>query len=207
MTLYDISRPINAQTAAYPGDAPFDLRWTERLADGGIANVSTLTLSAHLGTHVDSPYHFVEDGERIGAIPLDQFIGPARVVTIPHVGPITPEAVGDLTGVTRLLVRTPASDLSVSAWPETIAYLSTALARHLVNEGIVLFGTDAPSADELDTDTFAIHKMLLGAGILILERLWLREVPDGDYELTALPLKLTEGEASPVRAVLRSLSR
>jgi arylformamidase len=206
MRLYDISRPIHARTPVYPGDAPFSMRWAERIADGGIANVSTLTLSAHLATHVDSPYHFVAGGERIGQIPLDRFIGPARVVTIPHVGPIEPEEVGELTGVARLLVRTPASDLPVEEWPEAIAYSSPALARRLMDENILLVGTDAPSFDALDTDTFPIHKMLLGAGILILERLWLREAPDGDYELIALPLKLAEGEASPVRAALRSFS-
>lgn len=205
-SLFDISRPINATTPVYPGDPPFSLRWTERVAEGGIANVTTLTLSAHLATHTDSPYHLFDSGERIAQVPLDRFVGPARVVTITHTGPIAPEELGDPTDASRVLIHTPASALPPNRWPEDIAYPSLALVERLVDEGIILFGTDAPSVDALDSDTLPIHRELLSRGIVILEGLWLRDVPDGDYELIALPLKLTEGEASPVRAILREVA-
>jgi arylformamidase len=102
-----------------------------------------------------------------------------------------------------LLLRTPASELPDGQWPDEIAYLLPETARWLGECGVQLFGTDAPSVDPLDSRELATHHALRQAGLVWLESLYLRDVPVGDYELIAPPLKLPV-DGSPVRALLRS---
>lgn len=207
MRLYDISRRITPRLAVWPGDTSFSARPVLRISQGDAVNLSTLTLSAHTGAHVDAPYHVLEEGKRVGELELAAFWGPARVVDLRHVrGAIRPEHLQgvDLEDTERLLIRTSASDLPPERWPENFSYLQPETARLLVRHRLKSFGTDAPSVDPFDSKALETHRVLIAGGVAILEGLYLAAVPPGTYELVALPLKL-EADGSPVRAALRTL--
>ncbi|HEU0298954.1 MAG TPA: cyclase family protein [Longimicrobium sp.] len=205
--LYDITRPLFAGHPVWPGDAPCRIEWTARLGPGVPYNHSELRMSPHTGTHADGPFHVLADGVMIGAAPLDAYLGPARVVDAAGRASLDAAwAAGVLDGRApeRLLVHTGAwTDPAV--FPTRFTALDGDAARMLVDAGLRLFGTDAPSPDPFHSPELAAHHVLLGAGAGILENLMLDGVPPGEYELVALPLRLVEAEASPVRAVLRGL--
>lgn len=208
--MIDISRTLVAGTAVWPGDTPFSLDKTLAIVEGQSVNLTTLTLSAHTGTHVDAPYHFDSDGATVDQLDLLPFWGVAQVVTVGSAGgSITPADLAgyDLTLAPRLLIHSPASDVAPSVFPDTFVYPAPELAGFLGDLGIVLLGTDGPSMDRQDSKKLDGHHSLRRRGIAILEWLDLSQVVDGLYELAALPLKIASGDGSPVRAVLRSLSR
>jgi arylformamidase len=208
MALIDISRPLSPEIAVWPGDTPYSHDWVMRLEDGASVNLSTLTLSAHTGTHADAPLHFASNGVTIDQMNLGAYLGPAVVAAIDRTGPISVADLQtldlDLLAAPRLLLHTPASAQSHSAWSNTIAYLAPETVHWLGQQGILLFGTDAPSVDTIESKTLENHHILHGYNIAILENLFLRDVTPGIYELIALPLHL-HTEASPVRAILRTL--
>ncbi|HEX9939415.1 MAG TPA: cyclase family protein [Longimicrobium sp.] len=203
MRIHDITRPVFARMPVWPGDAPCSLVWTDRIAKGGGANASALSCSVHTGTHADGPYHVLEDGARIGDVPLDAFLGPAHVIDAGGAGEIGAEWLdAHLPGrCERLLVRTGAWTRP-DAFPTAWTALTEGAAQRLVDRGVRLLGTDAPSPDPVDAHDLPVHRVLLGAGIAILENLMLDGIEAGEYELIALPLRLAEADASPIRAVL-----
>lgn len=206
--IYDITRTISGTTHVWPGDTPYRVAYNLRKSDGASVNLLTLTLSAHTGTHADAPYHYADDGAHPATLPLAAYMGPARVVTVTRPdGPLTPAdfAQVDLTGGERLLIHSHVSDLDDHEWPQQIPYLSVELIAHLAALDYKLIGLDAPSVDAFDSKDLPCHHALRAHGMVNLEHLQLRDVPDGDYELIALPLKLDLACGSPVRAVLRTL--
>lgn len=206
--LYDISRTLFPGMAVWPGDTPFELRPTGSLAEGGSVNVTTLTFSAHTGTHVDAPYHFTEDGATLEQVDLSAYWGVAQVVTVDKTsGPLMQAdfAGHELGRAPRLLVNSGAGSADPREFRHDYTYPSPELADYLGQLGVVLYGTDAPSMDTSDSKTLPGHHALQRNGILILEGLDLSEVPDGLYELVTLPLKILGGDGCPVRAVLRSI--
>lgn len=204
--IFDITRTINPTLAVWPGDTPFSAEVVTAIKDGSSINLTTLTMSSHMGTHVDAPYHFLNDDLTMEAVPLEAYIGPATVVTVQReAGPLTPADFPglDWSGVKRLLVHSVASAKLVDQFPTEFVYPSPELAEVMARHGVVLFGSDAPSMDDMDSKTLPGHKALRRHRIAILEGLLLTGVPDGVYELIALPLKIQGGDGSPVRAVLR----
>jgi arylformamidase len=207
MPIIDISRELNPRIAVWPGDTPFQLTSNLRREDGAAVNLTSLTLSAHTGSHVDAPRHFSDDPTGMAELDLRPYWGPAQVVTVDKPdGPLYPADLAhvDLRGVKRLLIHSAASHLDPALFPEQFVYPSPELADFLGQLGIVLWGTDAPSVDHVNSKTLDGHTALLRNGIAILEGLWLADVADGRYELVALPLKISGGDGSPVRAVLRT---
>jgi arylformamidase len=204
--LYDLSPTVRPETPVYPGDTPFSSRWTASLAQGDAVNLSTLTTTPHVGSHVDAPFHTEPRGEGVGDLALGPFLGACRVVRVPPVPLIEPHHVEglDLEGPRRLLFRTD-SVRDRSQFPERYTALAPELARLLAERGAVLVGIDTPSVDPPGSETLDAHHALLRGGVAILEGLVLDGVSEGVYELIALPLKLAGLDASPVRAVLRSL--
>lgn len=203
--MYDVTRPVRGGMPVWPGDAPCRVAWTSRMADGEAANVAELRMSAHTGTHADGPFHLCEDGARIGAAPLDAFLGPALLVDARGReldAAWAREVVA--SSPARVLVRTGAWD-DPDVFPTRFAAPTGEAARILVDAGVRLLGTDAPSVDPFDSEELPAHRVLCAAGVAILENLLLDDVPPGAWELIALPLRLEEADASPVRAVLRSL--
>lgn len=206
MPFIDISRPVSPGMAVWPGDTPFQIQATMSQSKGDTVNVSQLTMSSHSGTHVDAPFHVRNDGAKIDQLDPEIYWGSAQVVTINKgSGPILPSdlAAYDLSLAPRILVRSPLSALSATVFPDDCPYPDPTLVDVLAANGIRLYGTDAPSVDAIASKTLPAHQALLSHHILILEGLDLSEVPDGIYELVALPLRLTDGDGSPVRAVLR----
>jgi arylformamidase len=204
MPLIDITRPLRPDLAVWPGDTPYCHHWVMRRDQGASVNVAAVTLSVHAGTHADAPLHFADNGAPVGELLLDAYIGPATVIEVDKTGPILPTDLAILGSrqVQRLLIRTPSSRLPHHEWSDQIAYLPPATAEWLGRKSLLLFGTDAPSVDPLDSKSLDAHHILHRNGIAILENLWLLHAPPGDYELIALPLPLPV-DASPVRAVLR----
>lgn len=202
--IYDITRPVTATLPVWPGDTPFSITPLLRKSEGSSVNLTTLKATAHLGTHADAYYHYADDGAFIGDMPLDAYVGPARVVTVSKTdGPLLTEDVGNVTGVERLLIHSIVSDLD-EVWPEQFPYLSVALIDWLADAGVRLIGLDSPSVDAFDSKDLPCHHALRRRGMVNLETLYLRAVPDGDYELVALPLRLAGACGSPVRAILRT---
>lgn len=204
--LIDISRTLNPHIAVWPGDTPFQLESQLQLANGASVNLTTLHMSAHTGTHVDAPFHYASNGERMEAVPLERYWGMAQVVTVSkEEGPLYPEDLShvDLTRAPRLLVHSQSSHRDPTQFDEQIVYPSSILADFMGAAGIVLYGTDAPSMDKTDDPVLPGHNALYRNQIAILEGLDLSKVEDGLYELVALPLKIEGGDGSPVRAVLK----
>ncbi|MSO51584.1 MAG: arylformamidase [Acidobacterium sp.] len=206
MRLWDISPPISAATPHFPVDTPYAQRWNAQIGPDCPVNVSAITLSPHLGAHADAPLHYGVGAPAIGSVELSPFLGPCRVIHAIDKGAlITPEHLGNPEGLPpRVLVRTcrraPTewSPVFSAFAPETIAWLA--------GLGVRLVGIDSQSVDPADSKTLASHQQLLKHDMRVLENLVLDDVAEGDYELIALPLKLVTADASPVRAVLRSLS-
>ncbi len=206
-TIYDISRTLNPQIAVWPGDHPFQLDKALQIKDGESVNLTTITMSAHTGTHIDAPLHFLGDGDPVEALDLSKYWGPSQVVTVTkESGPLMPEDFEgvDLTIAPRLLVHSRSSARNVTRFDENIVYPSTILADFLGAAGIVLYGADGPSMDKTDDAELRSHKALHRNNIAILEGVMLSDVPDGLYELVAMPLKIEGGDGTPVRAVLRT---
>lgn len=207
--IIDISRPITAATPVWPGDTPFAARWVTRLADGASVNLSSITLSPHTGTHADAPLHVREGAAGIGEMDLDAFVGEARVLEVlPGTTGLIEEtslAAVDLASPPRLLLRTGTAG-DGSTWPAGFAALSPGAARRLVRAGVKLVGLDTPSVDPEASASLEAHHILLDGGVVWLEGLALDGVPVGCYELLALPLRVPGLDASPVRAVLRTLT-
>jgi arylformamidase len=208
MALYDITRTITPALHVWPGDAPYSLKHVLHLDEGDSVNLTTLTLSAHTGTHADAQYHFADDGLHPAQMPLAAYLGPAWAVTVAQRhGPLYPAAFAhlDFSETPRLLIHSHVSDLPDSSWPPEFPYLSVELIDWLAGQGVCLIGLDSPSVDAFDSADLPCHHALRQQGMVNLETLCLRDVPDGRYELIALPLKLDLACGSPVRAVLRSL--
>jgi arylformamidase len=207
MHIYDITVPLSPALPVYPGDPEVTITPLAQLQWGDAANVSRLVLSSHTGTHLDVPRHFFVEGLTIDGLDLHVLMGPARVCAFPYV---TTHLTADdlrplgLAGTKRLLLQTP----NAALWQKTgfqtnYVALTESAAYLLVEMGVQLVGIDYLSVDAFERQDFPVHRLLLGAGILILEGLDLQAVPPGDYELLALPLLLQHGDGAPVRAILR----
>jgi arylformamidase len=201
--IIDVSQPVGEHTAVWPGDQPCRVDWTMRRDEGSSVNVAALTMSAHTGTHVDGPYHVDDDGARPEALPLEPFVGAAVVIDARGRDVLDADV---LDGVavdagTRVLFRTRDA-VDARAFPSRFAAISPALAEALGQRRAPLVGTDAPSVDPFDSKTLDAHRILGRHGVAILENLVLDDVRPGSYTLIALPLRLSEADSSPVRAVL-----
>lgn len=208
MRVWDISEVVDEASAVFPGDTPFSREWVARMADGASCNVSTIRMSVHCGTHTDAPLHFDDVGAPMAEVPLDAYLGPCRVVTVRGSGQpslIPAEALTDelLGGVPRVLFRTR-EDHDRTRFDGGFTAVGPDAARRLVAAGVVLVGIDTPSIDHATSQDLQGHHALYGGGVAILENIDLTGVPDGDYELIALPLKIAGCDSSPVRAILRA---
>ena len=214
MRLWDISPTVGPESPIFPGDEPYAVRETAALGPACPVNLTALTLSPHIGAHVDAPFHFAADGADAAALPLEPFLGVCRVVHLISDAPdrlVTAAELaaalgghGDGHGIpARVLVRTRHEALTV--WRSDFAAVDADAIRWLAARGVTLVGIDTPSVDPAESKDLPAHQALRETGIVNLENLVLDHVSAGDYELIALPLKLAGACASPVRAILRTL--
>jgi arylformamidase len=205
--LWDISPPVAAGTPVFPGDTPYVQAWSAELSPGCPVNVSRITMSPHVGAHADAPLHYDASGATIGAVGLAPYLGPCRVIHAIGQGPLVrwehlEHSLRDLPP--RVLVRTY-ERMPVDRWdPQLAAYAPETIER-LATLGVMLVGIDTASIDPAESKQLPSHQVIRRLGLRVLENLVLDDVPEGDYELIALPLKLMTADASPVRAVLREL--
>jgi arylformamidase len=206
--IYDISLTVTPGLPVWPGDPPVMLQRVSKMEEGKHNNVSQLALSAHAGTHVDAPYHFIADGDTIEQLPVEVLVGPAQVVELPgDCALITADVLqqaGIADGTQRLLLKTRNSRYWAQPglpFQTDFVAVSPDGAEYLVARGIRLIGIDyfsiAPFGDSVPT-----HRALLGAKLVILEGADLSQVPAGQYELYCLPLKLGGSDGAPARAIL-----
>lgn len=199
MLIYDITRPFREGMLIYPGDiVPRMIR-----EDKGDYLVTRLSLGSHSGTHIDAPAHYLRGAATIDQIPLEQLIGPARVIDVTGgSGMITAEEIaGKAPGIQTILLKTPFSGMQT--FSPDYRSLSPDAAAVLAGEGVRCIGIDTPSIEQYGGDG-SVHRLLLGEGMVIVELLDLGSVPEGDYYMVALPLPLHDGDGSPARVVLLS---
>lgn len=204
--IIDISQALSPDLPVWPGDTPFSQDQVWSLGPGSPVNVARFRLSTHAGAHADAPLHYDPDGAPIGAVSLDPYIGPCRVLDARAWGPtITPDRVAPCLAspVERVLFRTW-DRFPRSHWASGFTVIAADTIRLLADKGVVLIGVDAPSLDPETSKTMDAHLAVKAADMRILEGLVLDAVEAGDYELIALPLPLRDLDAAPVRAVLRT---
>jgi arylformamidase len=191
--------------AGFPGDAAYEEGWTFRLGPDCPVNVSRVSFSVHCGTHADAPLHYDAKGAAAGALALEPYIGPCRVIDARGDGPqCEPSDIGSaLEGAPPRILLRLMDRLDPKVWPTGFRALAAETVALLAAKGVVLVGIDTPSVDPETSKTLSAHHACRRADMRILENLALADVEPGDYELIALPLKFENLDASPVRAVLR----
>lgn len=212
MAILDISLPLHRDLPVWPGSPGMRLTSLASLDAGDEVNVSQLEIELHTGTHVDAPRHFLADGPTVERLDLAALIGEATVAHLTETQAVTPADLESLDlppSTRRLLLRTRNSDL----WarhdrhfrPDFVA-LTAAAARWIAEREIRLLGVDYLSVQRFGDDP-QTHRVLLAAGVVIVEGLDLSAVAPGTYELICLPLPLVGAEGAPARAILRPLER
>jgi arylformamidase len=204
--IYDISPPINDQLTVWPGDTPPSRDVLLDMTRGDTITLSTLRATVHLGAHVDAPNHYGRNAESIESRSLEFYLGPCRVyrVEAARAHRIRPGDLIEKIDTPRVLIRTGTFP-DPYLFNEDFAALSPELVRSLSAQGVRLIGIDTPSVDPFESKDLPAHQAFLEHDMAILEGLRLDDVPAGLYELIALPLRLVGFDASPVRAILRTL--
>jgi arylformamidase len=207
MKTYDISVPITPDMPVWPGDPSVAMQQISKIEDGDNANVTHVSLSAHTGTHVDAPFHFLPDGNTLDAVPLSIMTGRAFVLYLPAIDLITSDVLQQAEipqRTRRLLLKTRNSEIWARGeknFQTDFVAVSADGAQYLVDRGIRMVGIDylsiAPYKQSRPT-----HEILLKAGVFILEGINLTGVEQGRYSLYCLPLNLHGVDGAPARAIL-----
>jgi arylformamidase len=205
--LWDISPAVHAASPVFPGDTPYAQVWATEIGPGCPVNVSAVTLSPHVGAHADAPLHYAAGGVTIGSVSLDPYLGPCRVIHAIDCGPLVriehlQHALDALPP--RVLVRTYRK-APLDRFDDALAAYAPQTIERLADLGVRLVGIDTASIDPAASKELPSHQVIRSRDLRVLENLVLDDVPEGDYELIALPLKWVSADASPVRAVLREL--
>ena len=203
----DVSYTISNNIITWPGDRTVEITKLSTIGEEHAdANVTNLTLSAHTGTHIDAPLHFLADGADITAMPLDHSIGSAKVIHItdPHQITFSELKEHDIEKGDRLLFRTRNSDFDWSRQPfrKDYLYLSTNAAQYLIKLGVKCIGVDYLSVAGEENGK-EVHQLLLSSGITVIEGLKLIAVVPGRYDMIALPLKIEGSDGAPARVVIK----
>lgn len=203
----DISGRLQRDMAVWPDSSGFRISRRKGFAEGDDVTVSQIDMDVHSGTHVEAPLHFIDGGASLESLPLAVFVGPAHVAHLPDADSIGPAELSAVpAGVDRLLIRTRNSELWDSQLPFQRDYVALTLdgAQRIADRGIRLIGVDYLSVQRWQDDS-ETHRVLMRAGVAILEGIDLRGAESGDYRLTCLPLRLANAEAAPARAILERL--
>jgi len=205
--IYDISQRIRPGIPVWPGDTEFNLKRTWKIEPGCPVNVSEITMSTHTGTHADARLHFDDGGIDCADTQLEPYIGPATVLDISGVVGelVLPEHLKALpASVERVLLKLFPT-FPHEGWDPEFPAMSVEAIEFLHKRGCILIGTDVPSLDHQQSKELNAHFAVDKAEMAILEGLVLDNIPEGTYELIALPLKIEGADGSPVRAILRTL--
>ncbi|HOK42846.1 MAG TPA: cyclase family protein [Thermoclostridium caenicola] len=200
----DVTRKILSGMTVWPGDPGVLVERTDSISDGAVANVSRISLGVHSGTHMDAPLHFIDGGKDIDSVEIARLFGCVLVVEAPsdRIGEELLEPY-DLSAVQAVFFRTRASmrDEMTPFWDEYPA-ITAECAEYLIQNGIVMVGTDYFSVELCRDNLYPVHKTLLSHGIAIVENLALKDVEPGMYDYICLPLRIAGSDGSPVRVLL-----
>lgn len=200
--IFDISMELNAETPEWPGDRPFEYSLSVTKEQSGSVNVGEIKTSTHMGTHIDAPFHYDDNGLTIEEMPLEVYLSSAQVIDVQGIKRITS---GDLPepgeGVTAVLLKS-CTWKDRTKFPESWPVFDESIAVWLKEKGIRLLGVDVPSVDQETSKELPMHQAMNANGRFILEGIVLDNIEAGVYQLAALPLKIKGAEGSPVRAVL-----
>ncbi|WP_244946840.1 cyclase family protein [Planococcus soli] len=200
--IIDISMELSNGTPEWPGDMPFSYELSVTKEQSGSVNVGKLQSSTHIGTHVDAPFHYDDQGIRIDELPLDIYLSKAQVVDVSGLSTISATDLKPLEeGVTALLLKT-VSWKDRSHFPETWPVFDESIAEWMADNEVKLLGVDVPSVDPETSKELPMHQAMNRYQRFILEGIVLDDVAEGVYRLAALPLKIKGAEGSPVRAIL-----
>lgn len=206
----DVSAPIDPRSApVYPGNTPIKLDFVLNYDTGGKLALSSYSLGAHTGTHVDAPMHFIKGGTPVDQVPLEKFVGPARVIDCSADAMVIDAAElnkHQWKGAKRILFRTRNSRngwMSDPKFHEDFTYVAPDAAQLLADAGVELVGIDYLSIEKYAAPEPKTHLALLSKGIPVVEGLSLKDVAPGDYDLIVLPLRIVGHEAAPARAILK----
>ena len=211
MQIFDVSRVLSNDLAPWPGDTPFhfELKW--KMAEGATVNVGAVQMGVHNGTHADAPFHFEQGAATIEQMPLETYLGDAvlvdltRLLETDRTRQIT---IADIESCADALERAPRLLLKTGVWkdsrmfPDRIPVIAQDVPEWLGARKVKLIGLDLPSVDPIEAKKLVNHHALAAAGIAIVESLDLSEVEAGTYRFSALPLRISGGDAGPVRAIL-----
>lgn len=205
--IYDISVLLGEESITFPGDPDYCREDILTIEDSGICNLSGLSFSAHAGTHIDAPSHFVKDGKTIDQYAAKEFILPAIVIDVESPSAIYPAELekADIQSGDAVLFRTQNSltgRCRNGVYSKNYVYLSPEAATYCVEKNAALVGIDYITIEQHGNDAFPSHHIVLSKEIFILEGINLLDVPPGRYTLICLPLRIKNCEASPVRAIL-----
>ncbi|UCH62859.1 MAG: cyclase family protein [Fidelibacterota bacterium] len=204
--IIDISVTLRQGLACWPGEEYWQLESTQQIAKGGSCNLSRATMSLHMGTHVDAPWHFGEGDRTVEAIPLSQLVIGARVLDLTHVEAAIgrSDLEGKLDGIQAVLLKTSDSGRLEALEPfnRDFVHLDESAAEYLVEQNISTVGIDYLSVEGYHVENAPVHHRLLGAEVLIVEGLDLSGVEARDYLLVVLPLKIEGADGAPARAIL-----
>lgn len=194
MKIYDISQEVFSCTV-FPGDPSPQKETMSSMSDGALYNLTALHMCAHNGTHVDAPYHFINDGKTIEQLSLEQFVGNCYVAE--HEGIVTAEDAKELLQ----MAAAANADASKRILIKGKAEVSADAARVFAEAGVLLVGNESQTVGP-ENAPMEVHLILLGAGVVLLEGIRLSEVPEGVYLLNAAPLNLAGADGAPCRAIL-----
>jgi arylformamidase len=211
MQIFDISRVLSNDLAPWPGDTPFhfELKW--KMAEGATVNIGAVQMGVHNGTHADAPFHFQEGADTIERMPLEIYLGDAVVVDLSkqfETDRSRQIGVADLESCSDALALAPRLLLKTGVWkdskvfPDWIPVIAPDVPEWLRARQVKLIGLDLPSVDSIDAKKLVNHYALAAANIAIVESLDLTDIEPGTYRFSALPLRISGGDAGPVRAVL-----
>ncbi len=206
MKIHDVTVPLTRALPTYPGDPPFEIEALRSLEQGHPYRLSRLSLGTHTGTHVDAPAHLLPEGAGVDELPLEILVGKARVVDLrvrERIERADLEAC-DLRADLRLLLRTRMSgQMHRPTFQEDHVHLTEDAAAYLVQAGLKLVGIDYLSIDAHGSHDLPAHRVLLSAGVVVVEGLDLSEVEEGEYEMICLPLRIPGGDGAPARVLLK----
>ena len=209
MKIWDISQVVRPDMPVWPGEPPVRVMRNVEIGDGCPVNVGEIDAPLHAGTHADAPLHYAPDGAASADCDLAPYIGRCVLVDVRHaaarieMGDVDWDAVD---GAERVIFRTY-DRFPADVWDSDFTAIAPEVVARLREGGVRLVGTDAPSLDPETSKTMDAHHEILAGDMRIREGLVLDDVPPGDYELIALPLKIAAADASPVRAILRELAK
>lgn len=193
--IYDITQPL-FECNVFPGDPKPERKIMLQISKGDICNLTAFSMCAHNGTHVDAPYHFINDGKGIDKVSLKKFVGNAYVAD--YEGDVTAEAAEEI------LIKAKAAGAEKKILIKGKSVVALEAAKVFAAAGIDLIGNESQTVGP-ENAPMAVHLVLLGAEVVLLEGIRLEAVPEGVYFLNCAPLNLTGADGAPCRALLMDI--